>query len=449
MKISTGLKNLFLALVLVSLVTLPGTELQAWTEHTLISYPALSSMPQLKNAQPVKVESLEAFLVAEGEKLELLLLEQESWSKQNLSWHAPLPPSLIFKASPDPKEARLRFINAIRISPKTILPLYLQLLPGQETKGRSVLAGGDITFLQDKSDMRTTTFVKLHEGETADPLDVVSTASNEPDMGLDIGLFEDNHTGFGKTYGFGIQPFGNPNLEFGSQAPFHMGFYHESPIVFKFASFLKKTYPEYRIHLYKKLAEFAFKTGHDYWGWRFAGWGLHYLADLAQPYHATVLPGVSTVKALWINTIDMAGIHGPKNNAVQLVSNRHLALEKFVQIVLQKAYLDNQTDHPIIKALQSSKDAPLYDDSTPRQIIAKAAHAKAAATDKIIMNSMPKQYVSDPAFEFGTSEDQFKIVEIVKREKGEAAMEKLTNLAAELLAPLAVYAKSYINAVKP
>ena len=117
-----------------------------------------------------------------------------------------------------------------------------------------------------------------------------------------------------------------------------MGFYHESGIMYTLAGFLKKTYPEYRIHLYKKLAQLAFQTGHPYWGWRFTGWGLHYLADLTQPYHATILPGVSTSYAIWINTVDMIGIHGPKAHAVQLVSNRHTALEKFVQIVMRRAY---------------------------------------------------------------------------------------------------------------
>jgi hypothetical protein len=433
----------------MGLTLIPDAGLRAWTEHTLISYPVLSSMPQVKNAQPVKVESLEAFLMAEGKKLEALLRQQEAWAKQNLPWYAPLPETLTFKASADAAEARLRFCRAIRINPNAILPLYLQLIPGQDTQGRPVLMGRDVTFIEDQSDIRDTVFVRLQAGEKANPLDIISTATNEPDLGLDIGLFEDNQTAFGKAYGFGTQPFGNPNLEFGSQAPFHMGFYHESPIVFKFAGFLKKTYPEYRIHLYKKLAEFAFQTGHDYWGWRFAGWGLHYLADLTQPYHATVLPGVSTAKALWINTIDMIGIHSPKNNAVQLMSNRHLALEKFQQVSLYKAYREKQLDHPIIKALQSAKVAPAYHDAVPRDILAKGAHAESAETDKIIIETMPKKFVSDPKFEFGTSEEQFEIVSIIQSDKGPAAVDRLTALTARLLAPFSVYGRSYINAIRP
>ena len=95
--------------------------------------------------------------------------------------------------------------------------------------------------------------------------------------------------------GFGIQPFGNPNLEYSSQAPFHMGFYHLDWLTRTAQPSLLRTYPLWRIALFGELAELAFSTGHDYWGWRFLGWGLHYVGDLTQPYHAIPLPGVGTV----------------------------------------------------------------------------------------------------------------------------------------------------------
>lgn len=424
--------------------------LQAWTEHTLITYPVAASMPQIKGAASVKVESLESFLVKQGDKLEAFLREQEEWSRKHLEYYAPLPDDLFFKSSTNGAEARKRFIKAVRISPNSLIPLYLQLMPGQDAMNRPRLAFNDVTYVQDKSDIRDSQFVSLKEGETVSALDVITTASNEPDLGLDIGLFADNKTESGSIYGFGIQPFGNPNLEFGSQAPFHMGFYHESPIIFRFAGFLKKTYPEYRIHLYKKLAQFAFSSGHDYWGWRFAGWGLHYLADLAQPYHATVLPGVSTAKALWINTIDMLGFHQAKENAVQLVSNRHLAFEKVGQIALRNAYLNTRQDHPVIKTLQSAPDyIPPYNDWLARDVIAKKAYDKAAETDRIIVDCIPARFVSDPKFEFGTSEDQFRIVEIIQADKGRTAVDTLLSLTADLLSPYAIYGRSYIDAVRP
>lgn len=442
----TALNRRLMVLVLAVLLlfSAEGT-LRAWSEHTLIGSPVLGTMPEVKDAATVPVETLDAFLNAEAAGLEKILAEEEAWDKANLAWYLPRPDALAFKAEgPDIRE---RFCHAIRINPKVDLVPYLQLLPGEDPQGRPVIPIKDLTFLQDISSWDKSVMVALKPGESAAALAVLNTATDEPDFGLDINLFTDNKTELGPLYGFGRQPYGNPNLEFGSQAPFHMGFYHEDAIMYRLAAFLKESYPEYRIHLYKRLAEYAFATGHPYWGWRFTGWGLHYLADLAQPYHATVLPGVSTTRALWINTIAMLGIHGPKDNAIQLVSNRHLVLEKFLQIELYQAYRDKQTDDPILAALRmSDPDAP-YDDRVARDKIAQAAHAKAALTDKIIAQCMPKQYVSDPHFEFGTCPDQDQLVDKIRAEKGDEAIAKLRSLNGDLLLPFRQYGRSYVRAI--
>ena len=80
-------------------------------------------------------------------------------------------------------------------------------------------------------------------------------------------------------------------------------FYFENAIVFKAAPFLAQTHVEYRVRQYMTLARFAFAQGHPYWGYRFLGWGLHYLQDLSQPYHASILPGVGTMKMLFVNNM--------------------------------------------------------------------------------------------------------------------------------------------------
>jgi len=420
----------------------------AWNEHPLITYPVAAAMPEVRDAAPVAVESLDAFIRAEEKKLERLLAEEEAWARKNLQWYAPLPDALAFKATGNAADSRVRFCHAIRINPNAYFPLDLQLVPGEEAKPEQRMPITEITFLKDVADWNRTTFVRLKAGDRVKPLDVVAGASDEPDLlGIDIGLFEDNNTAFGKMYGFGKQPFGDPKLEYGSQAPFHMGFYHESDVMYFFAGFLKKTYPEYRIHLYKTLARFAFETGHPYWGWRFTGWGLHYLADMAQPYHATVLPGVSTSYAIWFNTIDMIGIHGPKNDAVQLVSNRHAALEKFVQVVLQRAYGEKDRKNAVLTALQTAKERPLYSDSVPREVVSRLAHDKAEETDKHLEYYLPDQFVSDSKFEFGNYADRDKILERTRAEKGQAAVDKLTADAATLLAPFAPYGQGYVRAI--
>ena len=432
--------------VLVILFSSVG--LMAWSEHPLITHAVMASLPEVSGAEPVPAESIEAFLTAEGERLAKLLVEEEIWARSHLEWYPPLPDALKFKADGGPRDIRERFCRAIRINPRVRFPLYLQMASREEATGRPSLRPGDISFLKDTSDWTESSFFTVTAGERVRPLEVLVSATDEPDLlGLDIGLFEDNGTEFGNIYGFGLQPFGNPNLEYSSQAPFHMGFYHESRIFYLFAGFLKKTLPEYRIDLYKRLARFAFETGHPYWGWRFMGLGLHYLADLAQPYHATVFPGMSDARALWINTIDVIGIHGPKSDAVQLVSNRHTALDKFVQVILQQAYRKGDEQHPVLASLASSPDGLPYGDDTARGVVARLANAKANETDLVLEESMPLKFVLDPTFELGTSPEREQIVEKVEQEKGREAMDRLTFLARDLLLPFATYGRGYVREI--
>jgi hypothetical protein len=433
---------------LLLLLLFPETAVMAWSEHPLISRPVVESLPEVRDANVVQVESLDSFLLGEAKGLAQLLSEEEAWARANLSWYAPLPGSLVFRDDGNPGDIRKRFCHAVRINPCIVFPLYRQPVPGEEDREKPMLPLTGISMLKDTSDWSDTAFVKLKAGEPVRPIEIVVSATDDPDLlGLDIGLFEDNGTDFGKVYGFGRQPFGNPNLEYGSQARFHMGFYHESGIIYAFAGFLKKTYPEYRIHLYKRLAQFAFATGHPYWGWRFTGWGLHYLADLAQPYHAVALPGVGTAKALWINTLDKAGIHQPKADAVQLVSNRHLALEKFTQIILKRAYRNGETDHPVLAVLRSTEPGIPYDDTVPRQVVARAAHARAEETDRILEECMPRKFVSDPTFELGNSEERRQVVEMMLAEKGVTAVQRQILWVGELLVPFAAKGKGYIRAI--
>jgi hypothetical protein len=286
-------------------------------------------MPQMQAIPPVEVESLGHFLVAERDGIARLLEDEEAWARANIPGYPPRPTPLAFRADDArPDVLRQRLIAAVRMNPAAKLALYLQLPPGATATGPR-LTEADLSPLKSGEAIKLSTFVALRDGQRVAAIDVLATASDEPDYGLDIGLWTDNGTAHGDAYGFGRQPFGNPTSEISSQAPLHMGFYHESSIVYRAAPFLARTLPEYRIHLWQSLARHAMRTGHDYWGWRFAGWALHYLQDLAQPYHARVLPGVSVPSMLWVNALDLAGLHGAKTRAINLVTNRHFALENF------------------------------------------------------------------------------------------------------------------------
>jgi hypothetical protein len=416
----------------------------AWSEHQMILDPMFQSMPVVVKAKPVKAETLGSFLAAEGKNLEKILRSDEEWNRKNLKNYRALPDALFFKASADQKVAIKRFCDAARIGDRYYYSLYIRKMAKTSSAGSAIVKGSDLTYLKDLSDIADKTYLRILPGTSVSVVDVLGSAADEPDMGIDIGLFEDNDTAQGKKLNFGKQPFGNPNLEYSSQAPFHMGFYNESGIVYALAGFLKETYPEYRIHQFKVLSEYAFKTGHEYWGWRFMGWGLHYLSDLSMPYHSVVLPGISTAKMLWINTKAMAGKDQAKKDAVQLVSNRHGALEKYEKYAVRDLFGKKGAD---ILITPGNITVPVYNDNVPRENVSKMAAKQAKETDKILVECMPQKYVSDPTVEFDYLPGTDKIMDTVLKEKGQQCIDKMNAQGALLFKPALLYGESYIEEI--
>jgi hypothetical protein len=308
----------------------------------------------------------------------------------------------------------------------------------------------DVTTLRRETIVSQLTFTALREGDSVAPLDVICAASDEPDYGLDIGLWQENETAWGKLYGFGDQPFGNPKLEISTQAPFHMGFYHERSLLYALAGFLKRTLPEYRLHMYRTLSAHAFRTGHPYWGWRFAGWGLHYVQDLTQPYHSSALPGMGMWKIVWANTLDQIGVHGPKTDAIQLVTNRHLAIENYQYHRVKLAYENGRLDDPVLVALRDRSVDPRYpawSDASPREVVAREASNAAVASDALIEHTLPARYVSDPSFVFteadGAPPDVFALVQ-----SGDAAKSReLERGMVELMRHLGAHSRRFVESL--
>jgi len=379
----------------------------AWSNHALCTWPALSVMPELTSREPVKVESLASFLAADPAGLARVLQEEEAWARAHVPSYPPRPEPLAFRPETAPApELVARFLAAVRVNPGSRLALYLQLPPGQAAGNRPTLAEADVTAMKTDEAAKLNTFVALREGDFVSVLDVIASATDEPDYGLDFGLWQDNGTAHGVVYGFGKQPFGNPAVEWSSQGPLHLGYFHEAAIVYKAAPFLKRAYPEYRIHLWQSLASFALRSGHPYWGWRFAGWGLHYLQDLTQPYHARVLPGVGVTRMMWINALDVVGMHGPKERVIQLVTNRHFALENFERRWMRAAWL-NQPDTDVgIKALRDTTldvTTP-YGVDWPRRVVSAKSNAASDAIDEALVTWFQPKYTSDPKYVFGVTQ---------------------------------------------
>lgn len=393
------MKRLCIALAILAAVLPP---LAAWDNHTQLCYLALEDEKLV--ATEVKAESLGDFVLATQPELADLLSRLEDEARRDIPLYPARPESLAFSGPyADADAARAAFIAAIRVNPAVPFPLYVQLQAGATRPARPDLA----VTAADNFNNRVPNgpFQALSPGETVAALEVVASASDEPDYGMDIGLFSDNKSPVASVYGFGVQAFGNPALPYGSQAPFHMAFANESVILKAAAPFTKVALSDWRFRLYGELSRFAFAKGHAYWGWRFAGWALHYLQDMAQPYHASVMPGKSTMGMLWLYAVQS---QKARDEALVLLSNRHMVVEDYVYGA-EAANGRDAAATRLCSALKaegsglSARDlaALAWRPGYLYGVVAKRAHAEGRRLDSLLASSFPAAYVSDPAFDYG------------------------------------------------
>lgn len=392
-------------LPLFSLALLLPTLAQAWGNHSPMCYRAFERMPEVANATAVKAEPLVDFLRAQEASIALTLDAQEAWAREHLQGHAPRPDALRFVADARRSDAdrRAAFLRALRLSPQTQLALYLQIDPRAPDTTRLALDAAQVSAVAN-SKGATQRFVALQPGEAVAPLAVLASACDEPDYGHDLNLFDDNPGNPG--YGFGKQPFGNPAVAIGSQAPFHMGFFHQGAVFNTLAPSFARTFTELRVQQYADMAVLAWKTGHAYWGWRFAGLALHHVEDLTQPYHASAAPGATLGHMMWVNLKAQLGAPADRQGLVVLQSNRHFVLEQFQTRWIMEA-ARNRQDGPLESALRDlQRDAayPAWSGRYVRDVVAAEAFKAGPATDAAVVVGAPAKFVTDPNFDFAANE---------------------------------------------
>lgn len=421
----------------------------AWSNHSLVTYRAFETMPQVAQAAPVAAESLEAFLKAQEAPIADLLARQEQWARTHMPHYAPRADALVFKADPSRSDAERRkaFLHALRVSPLSRFALYVQADPRTAPDPARVLPHDAVNFLPEQTG-NTRRFVAIAPQERVAPLAVLASASDEPDYGLDINLWQDSPSEWGKAYGFGTLPFGNPALYYATQAPFHMGFYHQQWLIYKAAPFIQRTYPLMRIQQYTSLAALAFRTGHAYWGWRFSGLALHYMQDLTQPYHADLAPGDSSLRLISANVMAMAGFPGRRDDLIVLLSNRHLVLEKFQNesmVESAKAGKDSSLE-TALRRLELDAAYPPWSELYARDTVAREAHAISKRTVDTLLATVPGKLVSDPKFDFGVKEAGINLLAEIER-FGPGKRAELEKLVAELLSRLGAHSRNTVRGV--
>lgn len=221
--------------------------------------------------------------------------------------------------------------------------------------------------------------------------DVLETYSDEPDWGMDQDLF------LIKEYGYGQCPFG-PESGPSSQAPFHMAFLNENPLLTALVPRVKRTFIEERIRVFFALARLAFNRGIDYWGWRFSAWAAHYLQDLTQPYHARAFP-FPLFRVLY-RAVRAGGFGRLAEESKNLLTNRHFIFEAAVHFALNDAF-KNWINHPMILSLAGEGDAHTGTLGSVIRETAGYAASIALETDEAIMDLMQEPRIQDPTYSVG------------------------------------------------
>jgi hypothetical protein len=430
------------------LALLAATHVRAWGNHSLATYRAFEKMPELVNASVVTVEPLDAFLRAEENTLEALLASHEAWAMANMEKYPACPRELTFRADPSRSDTarRLAFLMALRVAPNSRFALYVLSDPWNPTAG-APLAQSAVSTLAE-SPKHSSYPLAIRAGDTLAALTVMATATDEPDYGLDINLWSDSPSDWGASYGFGPQPFGNPALLHATEAPFHMTFLHESRVLYLAAPFIKRTFALMRSHQFSSLASLAFRTGHDYWGWRFAGLSLHYLQDLTQPFHVALAPGESSAKLLTANALAMVGLPRMKSDLVVLLTNRHLVVEKYqTEMMLRSA--SKQQEGDLERALHNQdkdRSYPEWSDRYLRDVVSLQANKAATALAANLVSAMPPLYVSDPDFDFAGEQSSIQLLaDATRQERPERA--RLDATLVDLMANFGAHSRNALRGI--
>lgn len=149
-------------------------------------------------------------------------------------------------------------------------------------------------------------------------LEVLAYAVMEPDHGMDQNL---NLSPDQKYMG----GFEGPSSQ-GIRHMFYRSWSPLAPLVTFHFPLHQMGYAPDRAELFFKLAKQAKLAGHSFWAYRFLGWGLHYVEDMGQPYHAVQF---ASFEILPIPILMSVGWEAFLAETKRIVANYHLVFERF------------------------------------------------------------------------------------------------------------------------
>jgi len=276
-------------------------------------------------------------------------------------------------------------------------PRFLELLGVQSTGLGKITVSDEFTQIHNIATINANTRLPFATW--------LALFSDEPDWGADIGLFgKDDPRYSGKI------PYGDID-KLSSQAPFHMYFPNERLITYTASKSLKESMALLRFNVFVRLARLAWNGKDLFWTARFLGNAMHYLQDVANPYHSSALP--------YANIITYVKYFAVKDKAkfladnMQILANRHFAYEA---LALEFMLLTQDNLKQFIKVTEVLKrgyDLGVADTDKDYCVflseifnrVSKAAYKTARPVDKLITKNFPAHLVKDPKFDPQTRDD--------------------------------------------
>lgn len=299
----------------------------SWNTHCLLTRAALQTSAVAGLDQETPVTALEDFLVQSSAELPSIL------SRYWASLAAKVGKPRRTEPGRRPPRTAEDFLLALGLKPGVPIH-YVRTLRPEEMPP-------DALHNQSREGPPGNAYLDAPVGDSLTAREILATFSDEPDWGMDQDLFSM------KEYGYGPAPLGFAKGG-SSQAPFHMAFFHEGPVLRLILSRLMTSFLEERAGVFFALSRLASEKGLEYWAWRFTAWAMHYLQDLTQPYHARAIP--APLLPAVVRSLIKPGFRRVALLNRDYLRNRHLAFEAAVHFVLNDA-VKKGTHHAFLAVL--------------------------------------------------------------------------------------------------
>ena len=124
-------------------------------------------------------------------------------------------------------------------------------------------------------------------------------------------------------------------------------------------------------------------------------------------------------------------------------------MENYQYQRMRSAYLRHDAGDALMHALEdTSTDAgrAAYADGTAREVVSRESNALAGATDRVLEQSLPRKYVSDPDYVLGETEPGLDLYSVVNNSPS-PARDAMASMVAGLLRNFGAYSRAFVRSL--